>query len=141
MATINGIADRIPDVFGWLGAHGIAPAGPPFLRYNIIDMERQLEIEAGVPVASAVEGDGEVKAGTLPAGRFAVAIHIGAPQTLQEATAALLAWAAARDLTWDVSETEAGQKWGCRLEVLLTDPSQQPDVSKWETQLAFRLAD
>ena len=147
MATINSIADRIPDVFGWLGARGITPAGPPFLRYNVIDMDRQLEIEAGVPVASAVEGagegegEGEVRAGTLPAGRFAVATHVGAPQTLPAATAALLDWAAARNLTWDTSETEAGQKWGCRLEFYLTDPSQQPDVSKWETQLAFRLAD
>jgi len=29
----------------------------------------------------------------------------------------------------------------CRLEIYLTDPSVEPDMSKWETQLAFRLAD
>ena len=29
----------------------------------------------------------------------------------------------------------------CRLEFYLTDPAGQPDTSKWQTQLAFRLAD
>jgi len=141
MATVDNIADRIPEVFGWLGARGIAPAGPPFLRYNVIDMERQLEIEAGVPVESAVEGDGHVRAGTLPSGRYAVLVHVGAPPTLAAANAALIDWAAERDLAWDMSRTSAGEKWGCRLEIFLTDPAEQPDVSKWATQLAFRLAD
>lgn len=141
MASIGSIADRIPKIFGWLDARGIAPAGPPFLRYNVIDMERQLEIEAGVPVASTVEGDGDVQPGTLPAGRFAVLLHVGAPPTLQAATAALLDWAAQQDLTWDMSRTDVGERWGCRLENYLTDPAKQPDVNKWETQLAFRLAD
>src|SRR5215469_4898275 len=106
MATVGSISDRIPEIFGWLGARGTAPAGPPFLRYNVIDMERQLEIEAGVPVASAVAGDGHVEAGTLPSGRYGVLLHVGAPPTLIAATAALLDWAAERELTWDMSQTE-----------------------------------
>src|SRR5262245_41741099 len=52
MPTIGAIADRIPEVFAWLGARGIEPAGAPFLKYNLIDMARELEIEAGVPVAA-----------------------------------------------------------------------------------------
>ena len=42
----------LPEVFGWLEQRGITPAGAPFFRYNVIDMERQLEIEFGVPTAS-----------------------------------------------------------------------------------------
>jgi TusA-related sulfurtransferase len=30
---------------------------------------------------------------------------------------------------------------GARLEVLLTDPREQPDMAQWATELAFRLAD
>ena len=41
-------------------------------------------------VASAVEDDGDVRNGILPAGRFVVMTHAGAPQTLMAATAALL---------------------------------------------------
>lgn len=141
MASIGSVADRIPEIFGWLGARGIAPAGPPFFRYHIIDMERQLQVEAGVPVAAAVENDGDVRAGTLPAGRFVVVTHTGAPDTLYAATAELLAWAEERGLAWDVSETDEGEHWGCRVEFYLTDPAEQPDLSKWQTQLAFRLAD
>jgi DNA gyrase inhibitor GyrI len=142
MADVGSVADRLPEIFGWLGASGIAPAGPPFLRYHVIDMDRQLLVEAGVPVATAVAGaDGDIRGGTLPAGRFAVMTHTGAPETLISATSALRDWADARGLVWDVSETDEGEKWGCRLEVFLTDPAEQPDTSRWQTQLAFRLRD
>jgi effector-binding domain-containing protein len=141
MAAIGSVADRIPEIFSWLGPRGIAPAGPPFFRYNIVNMEGQLQVEAGVPVASAVQDDGDISAGTLPAGRFAVMTHTGAPNTLVAATAELLDWASARGLAWDVSRTEVGVKWGCRLEFYLTNPAEQPDASRWQTQLAFRLAD
>jgi effector-binding domain-containing protein len=141
MTTVGSVADRIPEIFGWLGGAGIAPAGPPFFRYHVIDMERQLQVEAGVPVASAVEGEGAIQAGTLPAGRFAVMTHTGAPDTLAGPTGELLDWAKARGLEWDVLQTEAGEQWGCRVEFYLTNPAEEPDASKWQTQLAFRLAD
>jgi effector-binding domain-containing protein len=142
MDALGSVADRIPEIFGWLAARGIAPAGPPFFRYHVIDMERQLLVEAGVPVVSPVADDeGDIRGGTLPAGRFVVMMHTGAPPTLMAATAALLAWAETRELSWDVSETDAGEKWGCRVEFYLTDPAEQPDASKWQTELAFRLAD
>jgi len=34
-----------------------------------------------------------------------------------------------------------GERWGSRLEIYLTDPAKKPDLSKWVTQLAIRLAD
>lgn len=141
MAAVGSVADRIPEIFGWLGGRGVAPAGAPFFRYHVIDMERQLLVEAGLPVASPVDDDGQVRGGTLPAGRFAVMTHTGAPDTLMAATSALLDWAQERGLAFDVSDTEDGEKWGCRLESYLTDPAEQPDTSAWQTELAFRLAD
>ena len=140
MQNISAIADRIPEVFGWLAAHGVAPAGAPFLKYNVIDMARQLEIEAGVP-AAAVDGDGSVLSGVLPAGRYATVIHVGHPAKLVDTTGELLAWASSKGLVFDVSQSDAGERWGSRLEIYLTDPGQQPDLDMWETQLAFRLAD
>lgn len=141
MQTIGAIADRLPEVFAWLGARGLEPAGAPFFKYDLIDMERQLEVEAGVPVAAAAAGDGEVAAGVLPAGRYASLTHVGHPDELVQATTALLDWAAQQGLAWDMTETPEGQRWGCRLEVYKTDPAEQPDMSKWETELLFRLAD
>jgi len=141
MADIGALAVRTPEVFAWLGARGLAPAGPPFLKYNVIDMARQLEIDNGVPVAAPTSGDGEVVAGVLPAGRYATLTHVGHPSELMEVTKALLDWAAGQRLTWDMSPGIAGERWGCRLEIYLTDPRAEPDMSKWVTQLAFRLAD
>jgi hypothetical protein len=42
MATFAEVADRFPDIFGWPGARGVAPAGSPFFRYHVIDMAREL---------------------------------------------------------------------------------------------------
>ena len=143
-ATMQNLGEVVPplngEVFGWLAAHGGEPAGPPFWKYNVIDMERGLEIEAGVATREPVAGDGRVHGGVLPAGRYATLQHVGHPSTLIDATARLLRWADAQDLKWDVSPTSEGERWGCRLELYLTDPREQPDMNAWETQLAFRLA-
>ena len=119
----------------------MSPAGPPFLKYNVIDMMRQLEIDNGVPVAAPVDGDGDVIAGVVPAGRYATLTHVGHPSELVGATKTLLDWAADQGLTWDMSPSGDGDRWGSRLEIYLTDPREEPDMSKWVTQLAFRLAD
>ena len=44
-------------------------------------------------------------------------------------------------LSWDMTPADGGERWGARLEIYLTDPEQEPDMSKWHTQLAFLLAD
>jgi len=80
----------IGEVFGFLQRQGVAPAGAPFFRFLIVDMERQLDMEVGWPVASAVSGDGRISAGVLPAGRYAVLVHTGHPDELMGVTAALL---------------------------------------------------
>jgi|SRR5277367_1493163 len=92
-------------------------------------------------VANPVAGDDRVLAGVLPAGKYAMVWHIGHPDTLVDATSALLDWAAGQGLTWDVTETEDDDRWGARLEIYETDPAQEPNMNNWETELAFRLAD
>ena len=141
MRELGEVAHRIGDVFGWIASHGLAPAGAPFFKYIVIDMERQLEVEVGVPVQAVVDGDDQVISGVLPAGRFATVIHVGPPDSLMGATAALLDWAADQSLRWDMTVGDDGEHWGARLENYLTDPGEQPDMTKWETELAFRLAD
>jgi effector-binding domain-containing protein len=140
MQTFPAIADRLGEVFGWLAERGVAPSGAPFFRYLLIDMERELEVEAGVPVATAMAGEGDVLAGVLPAGRYVTATHVGHPDELIKRTGELLSWAAEHGLVWDRVDTERGERWGCRLEIMHTDPRVEPDPSRWTTELAFRLA-
>lgn len=141
MQTMSVAADRIPDVLGWAADRGVVPSGAPFFRYLVIDMEADVEIEVGVPVDRGVDGDGEVTAGVLPGGRYAVVEVTGHPDRLVEATADLLDRARDDGLVWDRVDTDRGEAWGCRLEVYPTDPREEPDMDRWRTELVFRLAD
>jgi len=116
----------------------VTPAGPPFFRYLVVDMDRQLDVEVGVPVATAMSDDDRISAGVLPSGRYAVLPHTGHPDSLREVTAALLTWAEEHGIVWKT--TEEGKKWGARLEFYLTDPKTEPDMNKWTTELAFLVA-
>ena len=131
----------LPEVYGWLARRGIAAAGPPFFRYNVIDMARELEIEFGVPTREAVAGDGRVEAGRLPAGRYASLVFRGPYEELYDANSILIGWARERGIGWDSEQTAAGERFGCRLEIYRTDPREEPDQSKQETEVAIRIAE
>lgn len=140
MDTIPQIADRFDEVFGWLAEQGRSPAGPPFFRYRVIDMERRLVMEAGVPTAVPLDGGGEVQPGLLPAGRYVTTTHVGHPAELVQVTADLLEWTQQQALAFDMRPSVEGEVWGCRLEWMETDPAVEPDMHRWQTRLAFRLA-
>ena len=82
--------------------------------------------------------DDQVGRGSRPGG-MPRSPHMGTLGVAAAATKALLD-AAEQDLAWDVTPGEDGDRWACRLESYLTDPDQEPDMSKWVTQLAFKLA-
>jgi effector-binding domain-containing protein len=134
------LSTKLPPLIGelavWLAARGVNPAGAPFYRYLVIDQNEEFDIEVGFPVSNHLQGDGRVDAGVIPAGRYAVTTHIGEYDRLQDATANLKKWAADNNVRWDASEDES--RWGARLETYLTDPSEEPDPQKWQTEIAIR---
>jgi DNA gyrase inhibitor GyrI len=79
--TMDSISDAVdeafPELFGWLARNGIAASGPPFIRYLVIDMAAELEIEMAVPVGAPTAGSGRIRPGVLPGGRYAVLRHAG----------------------------------------------------------------
>jgi effector-binding domain-containing protein len=140
MQTLDTVIPQgIGEVFAWLGKQGVAPAGAPFVRYLVIDMEALLEIEVGVPVANTLSGDGRILADRLPAGRYASLIYTGIDNGIQ-ANWALLKWGAEQGLVWDTWAAQNGDGWGARFESFLTNPDEEPDRTKWETEVAIRLA-
>ena len=141
MTEFARVADHLPTMFGGLAERGVAITGPPFFRYRLIDMSAELVVEAGIPVAGPVEVEEPTFTGTLPAGRYATVTHVGHPDELMAVTARLLDWAQDEGLEWDMSPTLEGEMWGCRLEILMTNPAEEPDMHKWETVLMFRLAE
>ena len=141
MDRFHELADRIPELFDWLAAKAIEPAGAPFFRLNVIDMARELQCEAGVPFFGDAPDDPPVFIGELPAGRYVSYTHTGHVDELIDVTAGVLGWADDHGLIWDMTPAPDGDHWGSRLIVNLTDPDDEPDMSKWHTTLLFRLAD
>jgi effector-binding domain-containing protein len=121
------------DVFVWLAKRGLKPVGAPFLRYLIVDVERKLEFDLGIPIAESVQGEGQIIAEPLPAGTYAMMLHTGHPNELEEITANLFAWAEEKSIRWKMD----GSRWEGRVEWYYSDQEIEPDVAKWETELAF----
>ena len=138
MDELASAVDRgFPEIFGWLAAHGVQPAAPPFIRYVSVDMDVGLEIELGVPVAADPTGDERVHVGTLPAGDYVTLLHLGSYAGLVAANAALQDWGLEHGVTW---ARDGGARWRARVEHYLTNPAQEPDSDKWRTLLAYLTA-
>ncbi len=138
MDGISGAVDEaFPELFGWLASHGMAAGGPPFIRYLVIDMAAELEIELAVPVGAPVAGSGRVRPGVLPQGRYAVLRHTGPYDGLIASNAALQRWAREHGVEFDTWDTARGSAWRSRAEHYLTDPSREPDPAKWEVDVAY----
>src|SRR5262245_22255601 len=113
------VIDRsLPAVLEHLASVGVEPAGPPIVIYRVIDMDGDLEIEVGWPVASEIPPSERVGTGTLPGGRYVVGTYIGPYDGLLDANAELQDWAAAHGVTWAMH----GDRWDARYESYMSDP-------------------
>ncbi|HSK87137.1 MAG TPA: GyrI-like domain-containing protein [Anaerolineales bacterium] len=122
----------------WVDEHKVKSAGPPFLRYHVIDMRGFMDIEFGFPVRKALPDDGEVKAGVLPAGHYASLVYSGGGIS---GNRALIEWVRAQGMDFDRWDSEQGDNFRSRYETYLTDPNIEPRKSKWEIEVAIKLAD
>ena len=140
MATFGeAIGEALDVVGGWLAEHRTFPVGPPIVRYRVIDMAGALEVEIGFPVAHPVEAADGLVADTLPAGTYAVATYRNVAEGV-EGNGALIDWARDNGIEWDSSPSGAGEAFACRVEVMLGDPSVEPDPALWDTEVAILVA-
>jgi hypothetical protein len=99
-----------------------------------------MDVEIGVPVASPVSGDGFVKPGVLPAGRYASLVYKDVKNG-RKGNAALLDWGRQQGLVFDRHDVPEGDAFAGRYESFITDPAAEPDTAKWDTEVAIRLKD
>lgn len=138
MDGLSGAVDEaFPELFGWLAAHDIPVAGPPFIRYLVIDMAAELQIELAVPVSAEISGSGRIQPGVLPAGRYVTLRHTGPYDGLVASNAALQQQAQQEGITFDTWDTPEGTAWRARAEHYLTNPAAEPDPAKWEVDVAY----
>jgi effector-binding domain-containing protein len=112
-----------------LAEEGIEPAGPPFAYYLGVPTDT-VELEAGFPVAAPCTPYGEVIAGELPGGTIAMGMHVGPYETMVQTYDEMGKWIADKGLV------PQNGMW----EIYLTDPQQEPDASKWQTQIFWPVA-
>jgi effector-binding domain-containing protein len=125
------------ELYSWADARGIA-YGHTFFRLHVVDMSGPMDVEAGVITDKAVEGNGRIRAGVLPAGRYASLIYVNHGR---RANGLLRDWAQEHSLTLDCAATSEGERFGCRYEAYLTDPRSERMKTRWHIELAIRLAD
>jgi effector-binding domain-containing protein len=133
------VVDRLfKELNAWKQQHDVEPAGPPFLRYHVIDMTGEMDIEVGIPVAAALPGDERVTPGVLPAGRYASVVYVGNGFTGNKT---LVEWAKTNGIAWDRWDHPNGDAFRSRYESYLTDPKVEHRKTKWEVEVAIKLAD
>lgn len=128
--------EQLPQVLGtaWgtvmavAGRAGAEPVGPPFVAYHSVDM-RDLDIEVGFTFARPVEGDGDVRAGEVPAGRAVACIHEGPYDQLHSTYRAIEDWMAERRL----------RHVGPAYEYYLNDPQGTPSA-ELQTRIVLPVA-
>jgi hypothetical protein len=121
----------------WMKVRDVKPAGPPFLRFHVIDMRGKMDLTYGIPVGEALPGDGYVTTDILVAGRYASLIFSGSGLAGNKA---LIEWVRANGMDFDRWDTDAGDNFRCRYEAYLTDPKLEPRKTKWKVEVAIKLA-
>lgn len=123
----------LAECFGALFAHcqrtGLAIAGVPTARY-VSTGPGLWTVDAAMVLAAPATGEGEMQAGTLPAGPVAVAVHAGPYEGLPDTNAAIERWIEAQGFR------AAGALW----ESYVTDPGQFPNPADWRTEVCWPLA-
>lgn len=112
-------------------AHGARLAGPPFARYHRLAEDR-FAVDAGFPVSTAIDADGDVRPSQLPGGLAAVTVHTGPYEDMAPAYEALASWV----------NSHGGEPVGEPWEVYFSDPASEPDPATWRTEIVqpYRLA-
>ena len=116
-------------VFEAVGAAGVTPAGPPLTRYFTFG-EPVIDFECAIPVAAPFTGHGDVKPGSDRWWRCGACVRTWARMTrIGQTWEAMMAWVS------EQGRTPGGAGW----ESYLTDPSEEPDPSKWVTEVCMPL--
>ena len=92
--TYSDVGQLYGEIFAHLGQHRVRPTGPPLaIYYDKEYRERDVDVEAAVPVAGSVPVGDRVTGRQLPAvEEMACIVHQGSYDTIGEAYSRLMAW-------------------------------------------------
>lgn len=124
MPTVFG--DAFGKILMEMGNQKLHQAGPVFAIYHNYSPE-SIDMEPGIPVDKAGKTVGDINAYELPSAKAMKIDYYGSYDRMEEAHGFIDEWAKANNMTF------AGSPW----EVYVTDPSNEPDTTKWLTKIYY----
>jgi effector-binding domain-containing protein len=109
-----------------------------FLRYYDTDMKRIMDVEVGIMTDTSLVGQGRIKPGSLPKGRYATLIYKG---NGLRGNQALMKWAAEHAVRFDPLVEGEAESYVSRYEAYLTDYRIEPRKLLWGVELSIKIAD
>src|SRR5260221_11650247 len=73
----------VNELVTWLAAQGVKPTGGRFMRFHVINMKSNMDVEIGVPITIALSGNVHIEADVLPAGKDAAVVEMGVNNSVQ----------------------------------------------------------
>lgn len=132
------IGPLMGEAAGYCESAGLGDFGPAVMKYDVIDMPR-LDMQFGFITPSTVAGNGRVKPGVLPSGRYVTLTYLGHYDNLERVTGTVIGWAREQGIEWDSTPTATGERFVSRFEIYPNGPMDEPDPEKWETQIWIKV--
>jgi len=130
----NKIIELTEELQNWISNQKLKIAGPLFHHYYLIGSKsRTYGMEIGFPVCTAVKGDEQIVAGTIPKGVFATLVHCGHPDNISLSLDVLQRWCRNQQLICQLNEEMRTDYF----EFYLTYFANEPNPNKWRTAIAF----
>lgn len=125
----------------WMARNGVPSGGEAFFRYTQFGGDGSVALDVGTTTTAPFEPQAPVTAGTLPAGRYAVATFTGPYDRLHDAFCMLEGWLGGRGLTPEGAYGPGGAQPACQVEFYRISPAQTDNPAEWETDILLKLAD
>ena len=132
--TMQEMNSQMSGLYGQLmaemGSQGLQITGAPYSHYISFDQASGVtEYLVGIHVSGKGKNSGIIKAVNYPEMQVIQAIHTGPYEDLHVSYARIMEYIAVNKL----------QITGETIEFYFTDPSQEPDITKWQTLITFPL--
>jgi effector-binding domain-containing protein len=132
------VTKALKELRKWVKESSLSGDGPYFLRYYHTDMKGMMDVEVGFVTNAGLDGQGRIKPGSLPKGRFATLIYRG---NGLRGNQALMKWARDHEIRFDRIVAGDPESYTCRYEAYLTDYRTEPRKLLWDIELSIKIAD
>lgn len=132
------VTKALKELRKWSKENSLSEEGPYFVRYYHCDMKDIMEVEVGLMTNSGLVGEGRIKPGSLPKGKYATLVYRG---NGLRGNQALMKWAKDNGITFEPLVADAVESYTCRYEAYLTDYRTEPRKLLWDVELSIKLAD